>query len=52
MKTLGYIGWNYGIGLENYGNGKMLNDWMFLKESRVVEIINWMDKLVVFFLIG
>ena len=41
MKTLGYIVENHGIGLENYGNGKMLNDWMFLKESRVrVEIIS------------
>ena len=50
METVGYIVGNHGIGLENYGNGKMLNDWMFLKESRVlVEIISWLDKLAVFF---
>ena len=50
MKTLGYIANNRGISLENYGYGKMLNDWMFLKVSKVlVEIISWMDKLAVFF---
>ena len=50
MKTLGYIVGNHGIGLENHSKGKMLNDWIFLKESRVhVEIISLLDKLVVFF---
>lgn len=29
MKSLGYIVGNHEIDLENYGNGKMLNDWMF-----------------------
>ena len=41
MKTLGYTVGNHGIGLANHGKGKLLNDWMFLKESRVrVEIIS------------
>ena len=41
MKTLGYIVGNHEIGFENYGNGKMLNDWLSLNELRVlVEIIS------------
>ena len=45
MKTLGYIVGNHDISLENYGNGKMLEDWMVLKESWVcVEILSdWIN---------
>ena len=45
MKTLGYIVGYHDISSENYGNGKMLEDWMVLKESKVcVEIVSdWMN---------